>query len=267
MTASTSARGALVTGAAQRIGRAIALGLANDGWHPVVHYHRSGDAAAETVAAIEGRGGTATAVAADLSDPDAAAGLVAAAAAATGGLGCLVNNASMFAADDIGSVGAAGFDAIMAVNLRAPFLLAQALAPKMIEQRRGKIVNVSSLSGVVALDDHGAYCASKGGVIALTRAAAGEWAAQNIRINCICPGGIVTGISGFNQDPEQTRAMLSRIHPVHRAGEPVDIANAALWLASDESTFVTGQAIVVDGGWVGVDDRYDELTGRDWSQV
>ena len=241
MTAPTSARGALVTGAAQRIGRAIALGLANDGWHPVVHYHRSGDAAAETVAAIEGRGGTATAIAADLSDPDAAAGLVATAAAATGGLGCLVNNASMFAADDIGSVSAAGFDAIMAVNLRAPVLLSRAFADALPDGAEGVIVNLLDQKLVNPNPDFLSYTLSKYGLSGLTTTLAMALAPR-IRVCGVAPG---LTLPSADQRPEQFAAVHGRT-PLGRGATVDDIAGAVRYLVAADA--VTGEVVMVDGG-------------------
>ena len=241
MTAPTSARGALVTGAAQRIGRAIALGLANDGWHPVVHYHRSGDAAAETVAAIEERGGTATAIAADLSDPDAAAGLVAAAAAATGGLGCLVNNASMFAADDIGSVSAAGFDAIMAVNLRAPVLLSRAFAEALPDSAEGVIVNLLDQKLVNPNPDFLSYTLSKYGLSGLTTTLAMALAPR-IRVCGVAPG---LTLPSADQRPEQFAAVHGRT-PLGRGATVDDIAGAVRYLVAADA--VTGEVVLVDGG-------------------
>ena len=241
MTAPTSARGALVTGAAQRIGRAIALGLANDGWHPVVHYHRSGDAAAETVAAIEERGGTATAIAADLSDPDAAAGLVAAATAATGGLGCLVNNASMFAADDIGSVGVAGFDAIMAVNLRAPVLLSRAFADALPDGAEGVIVNLLDQKLVNPNPDFLSYTLSKYGLSGLTTTLAMALAPR-IRVCGVAPG---LTLPSADQRPEQFAAVHGRT-PLGRGATVDDIAGAVRYLVAADA--VTGEVMLVDGG-------------------
>ncbi len=241
MTAPISARGALVTAAAQRIGRAIALGLANDGWHPVVHYHRSSEAAAETVAAIEGRGGTATAIAADLSDPDAAAGLVAAAAAATGGLGCLVNNASMFAADDIGSVGAAGFDAIMAVNLRAPVLLSRAFADALPDGAEGVIVNLLDQKLVNPNPDFLSYTLSKYGLSGLTTTLAMALAPR-IRVCGVAPG---LTLPSADQRPEQFAAVHGRT-PLGRGATVDDIAGAVRYLVAADA--VTGEVVMVDGG-------------------
>ncbi len=241
MTAPTTARGALVTGAAQRIGRAIALALANDGWYPVVHYHRSDKAAAETVAAIEGRGGQATAIAADLADPAAAARLVAAAADVTGGLGCLVNNASMFAADDIASVTAAGFDAMMAVNLRAPVLLSRAFAEALPDGADGVIVNLLDQKLVNPNPDFLSYTLSKYGLDGLTTTLAMALGPR-IRVCGVAPGLTLPSA-------EQSRAQFDAVHgrtPLGRGATPEDIAGAVRYLVS--AVAVTGEVVLVDGG-------------------
>ena len=241
MTTPTTVRGALVTGAAQRIGRAIALGLANDGWHLVIHYHRSRDAAAETVAAIEGRGGTATAIAADLADADAASQLVVAAAAATGGLGCLVNNASLFAADNIGSVSAADFDTMMAVNLRAPVLLSRAFAEALPDGAEGVIVNLLDQKLVNPNPDFLSYTLSKYGLSGLTTTLAMALGPR-IRVCGVAPG--LTLPSG-DQRPEQFAAVHGRT-PLGRGATVEDIAGAVRYLVSAHA--VTGEVVLVDGG-------------------
>ncbi len=241
MTAPTSARGALVTGAAQRIGRAIALGLANDGWHPVVHYHRSADAAAETVAAIEGRGGTATAIAADLADPNAASALMTAAADATGGLGCLVNNASRFAADDIATVSAADFDTIMAVNLRAPVLLSRAFAEHLPDGAEGVIVNLLDQKLVNPNPDFLSYTVSKYGLSGLTTTLAMALGPR-IRVCGVAPG---LTLPSADQRPEQFAAVHG-MTPLGRGATVDDIVGAVRYLVSADA--VTGEIILVDGG-------------------
>ncbi|HZQ83812.1 MAG TPA: SDR family oxidoreductase, partial [Acidimicrobiales bacterium] len=127
-------------------------------------------------------------------------------------------------------------------------------APHIAARGGGSIISTASVAGLLGFPGLGAYGAAKGGVIALTRAAAMELAPKSIRVNCICPGGIVTPIlynspiTNASIDPDTLRSVMTVIQPLPRAGEPFDIANAALWLASDESSFVTGQAITVDGG-------------------
>ena len=163
------------------------------------------------------------------------------------------------------------FDEIIAVNLRGVWLGMKYAIPHLEAAGGGSIISTASVAGLSGLAGIAAYCASKGGVIALTRSAAGEWASSGIRINCICPGVIATRIGDNSQGPQdpgqldRRRARGAVITPLGRSGEGRDIANAALWLASDDSTFVTGQAIVIDGGWTGVDARFGTLTGRDFS--
>lgn len=241
MTTPNSARGALVTGAARRIGRAIALGLAADGWHIAVHYHRSEKAAAETVAAIEAQGGQAMAIAADLSDPAAAAGLVAAAGAATGGLGALVNNASMFAADDIATVDAAGFDAMMAVNLRAPVLLSRAFAEHLPAGEEGVIVNILDQKLVNPNPDFLSYTLSKYGLGGLTTTLALALAPR-IRVCGVAPGLTLPSV---HQTPDQFAAIHGRT-PLGRGATADDIAGAVRYLAA--AVAVTGEVVLVDGG-------------------
>ncbi len=241
MTTPISARGALVTGAAQRIGRAIALGLVDDGWHMVIHYHHSGAAAAETVAAIEARGGWATAIAADLSDPNAPAQLVAAASEATGGLGCLVNNASMFAADDIATVTPAGFDAMMAVNLRAPVLLSRAFAEKLPADVDGVIVNLLDQKLANPNPDFLSYTLSKYGLSGLTTTLAMALG-PNIRVCGVAPGLTLPSA-------DQTQAQFAAVHgrtPLGRGATAEDIAGAVRYLVS--AVAVTGEVVLVDGG-------------------
>jgi len=230
-----------VTGAAQRIGRAIALGLAGDGWHIAVHYHRSGEAAAQTVAAIEAQGGRAAAIAADLSDPAAAARLIAAAGEATGGLGCLVNNASMFAADDIATVDAAGFDAIMAVNLRAPVLLSRAFAETLPEDADGVIVNLLDQKLVNPNPDFLSYTLSKYGLGGLTTTLAMALGPR-IRVCGVAPG---LTLPSANQTPSQFAAVHGRT-PLGRGTTVDDIAGAVRYLVA--AVAVTGEVVLVDGG-------------------
>ena len=241
MTTPTSVRGAIVTGGAQRIGRAIALALANDGWHVVVHYHRSDKEAAETVAAIEARGEQAVAIAADLSDPAAVATLVTAAADVTGGVGCLVNNASMFAADDIATVGAADFDAMMAVNLRAPMLLSRAFAEQLPDGADGVIVNILDQKLVNPNPDFLSYTLSKYGLGGLTTTLAMALGPR-IRVCGVAPG---LTLPSANQTPDQFAAVHSRT-PLGRGATVDDIAGAVRYLVA--AVAVTGEVVLVDGG-------------------
>lgn len=140
----------------------------------------------------------------------------------------------------------------MAVNLRAPFLLARAVAPGMIAQKAGKIINVSSQAGVVGLEGHGAYCASKGGLNMLTKVMTVEWAKHNIQINTVCPTVILTpmGEQVWGQ-PEKGAPMLVRI-PAGRFGRPIEVADMILYLASSASDLVCGQDLLIDGGYTAI---------------
>ena len=160
------------------------------------------------------------------------------------------------------------YDLVSDVNIRGVWLGMKYGIPHLERAGGGSIIATASVAGLVGLAGMAAYCASKGAVIAMVRAAAGEWASKGIRINCICPGGIATGQGWLSEERvEQTRQDWAKMHPIGRSGEGIDIANAALFLASDASALITGQKLVVDGGWTGPDGRYDDLTGRDWSQV
>lgn len=241
MTNDAAPRGALVTGAAQRIGRGIALGLAADGWHVAVHHYRSADAAAETVAAIEAQGGKATAIAADLTDPVAAGDLIAAAADATGGLTCLVNNASIFAADDIATASAAGFDAIMALNLRAPVLLSRAFSENLPTNAEGVIVNLLDQKLANPNPDFLSYTLSKYGLSGLTTTLAMALA-PHVRVCGVAPGLTLPSA-------DQTAAQFAAVHgrtPLGRGASVEDIAGAVRYLVSAKA--VTGETVFVDGG-------------------
>ena len=161
MTKSKENNGALVTGAAKRIGRSISLGLAEQGWHVIVHYQRSEKEALQTVAEIQERGGKASAIYGDLKKPEAISNLIDESAQVSGGLGCLINNASLFAPDDILTITADTFDSIMAVNIRAPVLISQAFAKSLVEGTEGIIINLLDQKLVNPNPDFLSYSLSK----------------------------------------------------------------------------------------------------------
>jgi NAD(P)-dependent dehydrogenase (short-subunit alcohol dehydrogenase family) len=188
-------------------------------------------------------------IAADLATVDGPRQAAAQALEHFGVVDILVNNAGITFVEPLLSTTVAHWEAIMAVNLRAPFLLAQTVAPKMIAQRRGKIVNVSSLSGVVALDSHAAYCASKGGLNMLTKVMTCEWAQHNIQTNAICPTVILTPMGAqVWGDPAKSDPMRAKI-PLGRFGQPVEVADLVLFLCSPASDMITGETILIDGGY------------------
>ena len=241
-------RTALVTGAGQRIGRAIALGLGADGWAVAVHHRDSQGSAAgsaadaeETVAMIEAAGGRAVALAAELSDEAAASDLAGRAAAALGPLGCLVNNASLFEYDNVESATQATWEAHMAVNLRAPFVLSQAFAAALPGGTNGAIINILD-QRVWNLTPHFiSYTLSKSGLWTLTQTLALALAPR-IRVNAIGPGPVLPSAL---QTAAQFRAQCENT-PLGRGTEPEEIAAAVRFILAAPA--MTGQMMALDGG-------------------
>jgi NAD(P)-dependent dehydrogenase (short-subunit alcohol dehydrogenase family) len=229
---------ALVTGAAKRIGRTIALGLASEGAHVVVNYKSSGLDAEATVEEIRGRGRRASAIQADVSKPDAVKRMFTAAEREFGRIDILVNNAGAFFAAQFEQLTEEQWDSIMDTNLKSQFLCSQAVAPIMKRLGRGSIINISSLGGLLPWPSYTHYCVSKAGVIMLTRCLA-RVLAPEISVNSVAPGTIQ--FPGEAPDEEYIRRV-----PLHRTGTGDDIADAVVYLATAE--FVTGQVIAVDGG-------------------
>jgi 2-deoxy-D-gluconate 3-dehydrogenase len=245
---SLDGRKALVTGASKGIGLEICRVLADAG-ADIVAVARDAGGLAEARAAVEGLGRRCLVVEAELEVPDAVRRAARTALDAWGTVDILVNNAGIALVESLLDTSVEGWDRVLAVNLRAPFLLAQALAPAMIAQRRGKIVNVSSQTGVVALVDHGAYAASKAGLNALTKVMTAEWSRHNIQANAVCPTVIMTpmGEKAWG-DPAKLDPMLAKI-PLGRTGKPVEVADLVLFLASSASDLITGETILIDGGY------------------
>ena len=219
------------------------------------HNRRAPGGPNDGFAIAERIGKAATFVPADVADPDQLAAVIQTALEQYGGLDIMFNNAGIGGnegsivdcVDDV-------WDRVIDVDLKAVWRGIKLAAPHIAERGGGSIISTASVAAILGFPGLGAYGAAKAGVTALTRVAAIELAHQHIRVNCILPGGIVTPIlydSPLREeaiDPELMRQAMVQTQPIPRAGEPLDIANAALWLASDESSFVTGQEIVVDGG-------------------
>ena len=241
----------LVTGAASGIGRGLALRLAAEGAAVVVV--DVADAVAATAAAIEDTGGRALAVVGSVAAEENAAGFVAAATRAFGGLDILCNVAGIMPLGTVVTQSLADWERTLAVNLTGAFLCAKYAIPAMEARGAGSIVNIASVVGILGHNGLAAYTASKGGLIALTRAMAVDHAPQRIRVNCICPGTIDTGILrdylGTVADVDVAMAGFRANHPLGRIGTPDDVAGAALYLASDEAAFVTGATFMIDGGY------------------
>jgi NAD(P)-dependent dehydrogenase (short-subunit alcohol dehydrogenase family) len=242
---------AFITGGGTGIGRACALAFAREGARVVVAGRRPGPLEA-VVAEIQRSGGEAAAVACDIVDSASVAHAVAVAVRRFEALHILVNNAGALLVANIEGTTEAEWDRIMAVNLKGTFLVSKAALPELRRAGGGAIVNIASILGLVAMKSRAAYTASKGGVIALTKAMALDHAHENIRVNCICPTivetELVQSLFSSQPDPEAARQSRRDMLPLGRIGQPEDVAQMALYLASDESSFVTGAALPLDGG-------------------
>lgn len=242
---------ALVTGATKGIGLETCKVLADAG-ADIAAVGRDAAGLAEVSAAVKAMGRRCVTINADMGSVEGPVKAAKEALAAFGAIDILVNNAGVALLAHLTEATVEDWDQTMAVNLRAPFLLAREIVPGMIAQRQGKIINVSSQAGVVALDAHGAYCASKGGLNMLTKVMTVEWARHNIQINTVCPTVILTpmGEKVWGQ-PEKGDPMLAKI-PGARFGKPVEVADAILYLASSASDMICGHDLMVDGGYTAV---------------
>ncbi len=232
---------ALVTGAAHRVGRGIALALAAAGAHVAVHYHTSGAAAAATVADLQALGVRAFAAQADQSDPAQAAGLIDAVLARFGRLDILVNSAAIMEPGDVLTLTPEAWDRSLAVNLRGPFLCAQRAARAMLAAGGGAIVNIADLAGLEPWTRYPQLSVSKAGVIMLTRVLA-RALAPTVRVNAVAPGPVAAP-QGWND--ARWRAVWEHT-PLRREGTPTDVGAAVVYLAG--APYVTGVILPVDGG-------------------
>jgi NAD(P)-dependent dehydrogenase (short-subunit alcohol dehydrogenase family) len=249
---------AIVTGAANGIGRAIARALAGAGANVLV-----GDVLADdgerTVSEITSAGGTAAFARADVSDAGQAGALIATAVERFGGLHILVNNAGIGGGQHrLHELEPADFDRVINVNLRGTFLCSKYAIPHFLGQHDGRIVNTASTYGLIGAPGAPAYCASKGAIINLTRQLAVDYGPDGIRVNAICPGYIDTklGRRGPRLSPAEfaaataIRERAAGMQPLGRQGQPAEVAEVALFLVSDASSFMTGSIVTVDGGCV-----------------
>ena len=252
MTGMLAGKSALVTGGASGIGRATALAMVREGARVAVA-DRSEEDAARTVALINDGGGQAIAIGADVTDEALVEAMVERTVAAFGRIDCAFNNAGI-APRHVGPVGQRvhemsreSFDGMLAVNLTGVFLCMKHEIARMLDDGGGAIVNTASVAGLVGLPTASNYVAAKHGVVGLTKTAAMEYAQDNIRVNCVNPGYVRTPMT----DPgmaERYEFLMSRV-PMHRLGEPEEIAEAVVWLCSEKSSFMTGSSNVLDGGY------------------
>lgn len=241
-------RVALVTGASRGIGRGIALELAREGWDVCVNYLEHREAAQETAAEILRLGQNALPVQADVADQAAVAEMVRQAELELGPISLVVNNAGISAQHQFQDVSDKEWNRMLAVNLGGARNTIQAVLPRMLSEKRGCIVNISSMWGLRGASCEVPYACSKAALIGLTRSLALELAPSHIRVNCVAPGVIETDMLRV-LGPE-IRDMLVGETPLGRLGTPEDIAYAVAFLASDRASFITGQVLGADGGFI-----------------
>ena len=242
----------VITGGGSGIGQATALCFAAEGAKVVVA-DINPNAASETSRLIEKNGAAALAVTVDVTQAASVQKMLHKAVEVFGRIDVLVNNAGFGLAATVEETDEADWDRLMAVNLKGVFLGCKYVVPIMRRQGGGVIVNTASVLALVGVQDRAAYCASKGGVAALTRAVALDHVRDGIRVNCVAPGSVETpywtDIFAKSNDVAALRKNLEQRHPMERLARPEEIAKAVLFLASDESSFCTGSTLVVDGGW------------------
>ena len=245
---------AIITGAGSGQGRAAAMIFSREGAKVVVSDWKPelGD---ETVTLVKRAGGEAIFVRTDVSESADVQNLIRTTVSTFGGIDIIYNNAgvgfsSPLSMSDVINTPEADWDRVIAINLRSMYLTAKYGIPEMIKSGGGSIINTASIAALIGSEAAHAYTAAKGGMVALSRALAVEFGPKNIRVNCICPGAIDTPMIAPVVDPLKKSGQPFMTSPIRRLGTPEDIANCALYLASDESGFVTGATIVVDGGYI-----------------
>ncbi len=240
---------ALVTGANSGIGRAIACAMADAGADVVVAVRHQGSSS-DVVAEIEAMGRRSIGVKLDVTNMAEIQNAVDTAVAAMGRIDCLVNNAGAGPEAPAEDVSEADFDLTCAVNLKGTFFVSQAVGRVMLRQGAGRIINIGSQAGSVALPGESIYCMTKAGISHLTRCLAIEWGARGVNVNAVAPTWIETdGTAPSLADADFRADVTQRIAALHRIGKPMDVAGAAIFLASPAASLITGHTILVDGGW------------------
>ena len=239
---------ALVTGASRGIGRAVALRLAEEGARVAVNYAGNVKAAEEVKAAIEAAGGTAMLCRADIADSAAVEAMVDSVVKAFGAIDILVNNAGITRDTLLMRMKNEDFEKVLDTNLKGVFYCTKAVSKLMMKKRAGRIVNMSSVVGLVGNAGQTNYAAAKAGVIGFSKSAAKELASRGITVNVVAPGFIGTDMTSGLSEAVKEKALADI--PLGKMGEPKDVANAVLFLASDQASYITGQVVNVDGGMV-----------------
>ncbi|MFP3950871.1 MAG: SDR family NAD(P)-dependent oxidoreductase [Candidatus Bathyarchaeia archaeon] len=239
---------ALVTGASRGIGRAIALELASNGADVVINYHKNVELASEVVDEVKALGCDAFAVKADVSSQRLVKDMIDKTVEEFGSIDILVNNAGIIKREPFEDITIDDWDRVMNINLRGPFLCCRYAGKHMIEQRRGNIINISSIAALNPEIYMGAYSVTKAGLKMLTELLAVEWGKYNIRVNSVCPGPVNTPL--IRQAFDSERLLETRVNgiPTGRMSEPEGVAKVVAFLASEESSNLTGEHIVIDGG-------------------
>ncbi len=235
-----------ITGASRGIGRATAVALAAPGIDVIINYNSNPGAAQQTAAAVEARGGVPHLHPFNVSDPDAVKETFKEIIKAYGRLDVLVNNAGITRDNLLALMKQDEWDAVINTNLKGAFLCAQAVVKTMMRQRYGRIINVTSVVGVVGNAGQANYCAAKAGIIGLTRSLARELISRNITVNAVAPGYIETDMT--HELPEKAQELLIGQIPAGRIGAPEEVAAAIVFLASDAASYITGQVLHVNGG-------------------
>jgi 3-oxoacyl-[acyl-carrier protein] reductase len=239
---------ALVTGGSRGIGRAIALALASEGAHVAFTYRSAGPAAAEVVKLIQERGRKASGFQSDAKQFEAAQQVVDAVVKEFGRLDILVNNAGITKDSLLMRMTEQDWDDVIDTNLKGAFAFSKAVCRQMMSQREGRIINISSIAGVIGNPGQTNYAASKAGMIGMTKTLAKELASRNIQVNAVAPGFVDTDMTE-KLTPQQKEALMAMI-PLKRTAKPEEIASVVVFLASAASSYMTGQVLCVDGGIV-----------------